>query len=406
MSADEPVSAWKSLPTTACHECNADAPAGAFCGVCGARLSRQPTGASDGPAWLRLRTYAAAPTEQVLIPSPVGALFPRLPGRSRSAFWVGLITLAVLLVVFAALRWQGPLIGISALGLPMLYLIYLNETDAFADLPIRILALTAVLGVALGAGWAQVTGAIVARTYDDVLGTPMTLSEWLINALAIPLGAMFLMLVPVALARVVRPGSREALDGFVIGMLGALGFVAAGTLYRLAPQFGTALFAHDRPLADFLVVAATQGVAVPLTAAAVAGMVGATLWFTQRTDTGHRSHWYGFTAVTPALVTGVIAYAAMGIIDNAWLPQDIEAGLYVLIALLALSMLRLVLHSTLLHEVPDETEPDTSVLCPQCDHVVPDLAFCPNCGVAAHAASRSSRHARRANRPVATPEGR
>jgi hypothetical protein len=403
MTSDEPVSAWKSLPTTACHECHTDAPAGTFCGICGATLAPRR---GDGPAWLRLRTYAAAPTEPVLLPSPVGTLFPRLPGRSRSAFWVGLLTLVVLLVAFALLRWPGPLIGISALGLPMLYAIYLNESDAFADLPVRSLALTAGLGIALGVGWAQITGAIVARTYDDVLGTPMTLSEWLINALAIPLGAMLLMLIPVVLARVWWPGSREALDGFVIGTVGALGFVAAGTLYRLAPQFGTALFAQDRPVTDFLVMAATQGVAVPLTAAAVAGMVGAALWFRQRTDTGHRSHWYGCTTVTPALVTGVIAYAAMGIIDNAWIRQDVEAALYVLVALLAMLVLRLVLHCTLLHEVPDETEPDTSVLCPQCDYVVPDLAFCPNCGVAAHAASRSSRHTRRAHRPVATPEGR
>jgi hypothetical protein len=315
----------------------------------------------------------------------------------------------VLLVVFALLRWQGPLIGISSLGLLLLFVIYLYESDAFTDMSVLTLLIAGVLGIGLGVGWSFTTGAVVSRTYDDVLGTPMTMDDMLLNVLAVPIGALVLMLVPVTLIRLVRPGVRESLDGFAIGALGALCFMAAATLTRLAPQFEEGLFEADRPIADFLVTAVIQGVVVPVTAASVIGAVGATLWLKPRKDSGHRRRWFALTAPLPALVVGLLAYTAMGVVDVAWLPQDIEAGLYALIALLVLLVLRLVLHATLLHEVPDDTSPDTAVLCPQCDHVVPDLAFCPSCGAAAHAASRTSRQARRATRPVPTnavPEGR
>ena len=48
-----------------------------------------------------------------------------------------------------------------------------------------------------------------------------------------------------------------------------------------------------------------------------------------------------------------------------------------------------------------------TLLCPHCEQVFPDMAFCPACGVAARASSRSSRRARRLARPerddVTTP---
>ena len=53
-----------------------------------------------------------------------------------------------------------------------------------------------------------------------------------------------------------------------------------------------------------------------------------------------------------------------------------------------------------LHEAHDEIQSDEPLLCPHCGHVVPDMAFCPACGVATWASSRSSRTARRDLRPV------
>jgi hypothetical protein len=350
--------------------------------------------------WLRIRAYSAAPDEHLVRPSITTSIFPQLPRRSRSAFRVGLILLVVLLSVFAWLRLEPPLIGVSALGLALLFGVYLRETGAFADLSHGAVVVSAVLGIGLGSGWALATEAIWARTSDDVLGTPMTPVQALINLLVIPIGGVVLMLLPVIVARLWRAGVRESLDGFSIGALGALCFTAAGVLTRGAPEFANGLLATDYPLDALFSLAAIRGVAGPLTAAAVGGMVGAVLWFRPRTNPETVRHWYSLTSPTPAIIIALLAYIAQNAIDYAWISYAEIVGLYFAIAVLAVIVLRIVLQCTLLGEAADDTNPTQPVLCPQCDHVVPDRAFCVNCGIAANVASRSSRRARRSARPV------
>jgi hypothetical protein len=345
----------------------------------------------------------------VAFPWVTTSVFPRLPRRSRSAFRSALIVLVVLLVVFALVRWQPPLIGISAVGLPLLFVIYLYETDAFKDQSVVTLMVAAALGIGLGVGWAIATEAIWARTYDDVLGTPMTTAQAQINLVAIPVGGVVLMLAPVILIRLWRPGVRESLDGFVIGALAALCFTDAGVLTRGAPEFATGLVAKDMPMDALFALAAIRGIAAPLTAAAVGGLVGAALWFRPRSDPNSVRHWYSLTSPAPAFTFAVLAYLGQNLIDYAWISYAQIVGLYAAITVLALLALRIALHCTLLNEAPDDTSPNEVVLCPQCDHVVPDRAYCANCGIAANAASRSSRQARRSDRPIRidlTPEGR
>jgi hypothetical protein len=56
---------------------------------------------------------------------------------------------------------------------------------------------------------------------------------------------------------------------------------------------------------------------------------------------------------------------------------------------LALIALPTVLQAALLHEEHDDTSPDEPVLwCIECEYVVPDMAFCAHCGMAANASSR------------------
>jgi len=64
-------------------------------------------------------------------------------------------------------------------------------------------------------------------------------------------------------------------------------------------------------------------------------------------------------------------------------------------AVIALLALRIGLQYCLLNEEHEASDPGVHVLCPHCDHVVPDMAFCPNCGVATAAASHASRAERR-----------
>ena len=107
--------------------------------------------------------------------------------------------------------------------------------------------LTAALGVALGVGWVLLTGAAVARSYGVPLGAGIVGYRMLRDGLGMPLGGMILMLLPAVIVRLLRPPTREALDGFIIGALGALSFTAAATLTRLAPQFTTGLVSKRAP---------------------------------------------------------------------------------------------------------------------------------------------------------------
>jgi hypothetical protein len=90
----------------------------------------------------------------------------------------------------------------------------------------------------------------------------------------------------------------------------------------------------------------------------------------------------------------LIVYAGWGLIDIARLPQAEYLGLCLVMTAFALLALRVVLQAALLRE---EQEPGSGapVLCPNCDQLVPDMAFCSNCGIATNASSRSSRTARR-----------
>ncbi len=396
MSAADPPADGQAVSTMPCPACGTDVPAGAFCGSCGTNLfARQ----GDWRDRLRIAAYAAAPGEHVLRLSVTSSLFPHLPHRSRTTFRAGLTLLLIALAAFALLRWQAPLVATGALGFPLLFLVYLHESDVHRDMPVRTLALTAVVGIGLGVGWALLAGNIVADSYDVALGAGTAVGHMLLEGLAIPAGGAVLMLVPAVLVRLLRPRTRESLDGFVIGSLGAVGFTAATTLTRLAPQLATGLVARDRSVSGLLVEAGIQGVAMPLTAAAAGGMVGAALWFTRPTGPSQRRRGPASAGLLASVLVVVALYAISGLVDVAPLPQGLQLGLQLLIMGLALLALRIGLQGALLREAHDDMNPGAQVLCPHCDHVVPDMAFCPSCGVASRAASRTSRTARRLETP-------
>jgi hypothetical protein len=389
-------------PTMRCEVCESDVPAGAFCGLCGGHLTPER---ATGPAWLRIRAFGAAPGEHLLRPSLASSLFPHLPHRSRNPFRVALALILVALIVFAVLRMPPALITVAALGLPLLFLIYLRESDAHRDLPASTLLLTAALGVGLGVGWVLLTGAMVARSYGVALGSAIVGFRMLRDGLGVPLGGLMLMLVPTVIVRLLRPPTRESLDGFMIGALSALTFTAAATLTRLAPQFATGMVARNRPIMGLVVEAGIRGVAVPLTAAAVGGLIGAALWFTRPANKTHQHSGYVRLAIGLAALAVLTVYAGLGLIDIARFPQMVQLGLHLVVAALALLALRVGLHLALLHEAHDEINADQPLLCQHCGHVVPDMAFCPACGVANRASSRSSRRTRRDARPVPSSTG-
>jgi hypothetical protein len=393
-----------AVPQTECRICKTDVPAGEYCGLCGCHLTPRPR---EGPDWLRIKDFGAAPGEHLLQPSLASSLFPHLPPRSRTVFRIGLAIVLVALVVFALLRLPAALITVASLGFPFLFLLYLHESDGFQDIPTRTWALTAALGIGLGVGWVLLTGALVARSYGIALGAGVVGTRMLKMGVGIPLGGVILMLMPAVIVRLLRPPTREALDGFMIGALGSLMFTAAATLTRLAPQFGTGVVSK-RPMDSLIVEAGIRGVAVPLTAAAAGGLIGAALWF-KRPPSKEKQHPGVVRALLVSFAVAVLAvYLGLGLVDVSHFPQVWMLVLYLAVALLALFLLRVGLHLALLHEAHDEIQSDEPLLCPHCGHVVPDMAFCPACGAATRASSRSSRKIRREIRPVrseAEPEG-
>jgi len=389
------------VPTAVCRICQIDVPAGEYCGLCGCHLTPRK---GEGPDWLRIRDFGAAPGEHLLQPSLASSIFPHLPPRSRTVFRIGLAVVLVALVAFALLRMPGALVTVEALGIPFLFLLYLRESDGFHDIPTRTWVLTAVLGIGLAIGWVLLTGTMVARSYGIELGAGVSGARMLRTGIGVPLGGVILMLMPAVIVRLLRPPTREALDGFMVGALGALSFTAAATLTRLAPQFGTGVVSR-RPMDSLIVEAGIRGVAVPLTAAAAGGLIGAALWFT-RPPSKAKQHPGLVRALLVFFAVAVMAvYVGLGLIDVAHFPQVLMLVLYLALAAVALFLLRVGLHLALLHEAHDEIQSDEPLLCPHCGHVVPDMAFCPACGVATRASSRSSRTARRDTRPVRTDQG-
>lgn len=388
-----------TVPTTRCRACAADVPSGAYCGACGAHLFADR---GNGLGRLRIRHYVAAPEEHVLRLSTATALFPQVSPRSRTPFRVGLVVVLALLVTFAVLRWQALMIATAAFGFAVLFGIYLRESTAGRDMARRTQALTALGGAGLGLLWAIPSGARVARSYDVPLNAGPAIGSELLGGLVAPVVGALLMLIPAALVRIRGP-ARESLDGYVIGAVSAVSFTVASTIGRLTPQLASGPVGYGRSQAGLLVEAGIQGVAMPLTAAAIGGLFGIALWFTRRGTSGTQPR-IAWPAVLAATLFAVLSAAALGLLETVPLQQGLHLGMHLLMAILALIALRIGIQLAVLRERPDEMHPDQPRLCLHCDHVIPQMSFCPNCGVAARTAPRSHRQAQELEAPRRTDD--
>ena len=370
-----------------CSRCRVDVPAGNFCGLCGCDSAKTP---GDSPIWLRNSTFGVAPAETVLRPHLTSSLFPQLPSLSRKPFRLTLVVAALGLLLSSALRLPALGITIGALALPLLFVLYLRTSGADRDMPRAALLLAALFGALLGTLWVLVSGQLVARNYGLPMSVGLALHHLLREGFIIPAVGMVLMIVPTVLIRFVprvKSNSRESLDGFMIGALAALFFSAAATLTRLAPQVTTGLIAHARPMKGLVIEAVLCGMTVPVSAAAAGGMVGIALWFRPgRHDGRVRAVLFLLAAA------GLLVHAAVGVIDIVGVPQLPMVVAHVCIMVLVLLGLRVALQLAVLHESHDHVDADRPLLCPHCEHVIPDMPFCPACGAAAQACSRQDDH--------------
>lgn len=384
-------------PVMHCHNCASTVPPGAFCGHCGAHLTPRP---GDGPAWLRPGGFCAAPHESVFRPSLASSLLPQLSELTRRPFNMGLVLIIIAMAVLVELHLPGGLITVASLGLPLLLVIYWRRAGVFEDVPRWALWTTIVLALGLGVGWVLLTGDLVLREAGSPFDAGSAGRRVIRDGLGVAEGGTLLMLIPAVVVRLLWRGRRQALDGFVVGVLSALLFTAAATLTRLAPQFTTAPVARSQPVQWLFFEAAVRGVTVPLTAACAGGLAGTALWF-QRSKTNDRFGRPTVIATLTVFGVGVLGlYAVVGWADIEGVSQILVLSWHVAMALVALIGLRLGLQLALLHEGADPPS-DTSLLCLSCRHVVPEMPFCPACGAATRASPQRSLRERRRVTPEA-----
>lgn len=382
MRAENPGGPNRSF---ACHVCQSTGPPGSFCGDCGAPARALRTG-------LRSATFAVAPDERVTFPLITSSVFPQLAEKYRTPFRHGLILLLAMLVAFSMVRLLGPLVIVIALGVPLLFGLYVWRSDAFRDISTTALTISIVVGAVSSAAWWLWTGHAIAAEYDIPLGAASQLTHVIGIGLAITLAGTVLMLLPAPVVRLLRLNTPESLDGFLIGALGALSYSAAGTTAWLTPQFVAGQLDNYGP-GRLLEEAFLYGLVDPLTGAVAGGTVGLALWFRPARRDGRKP---GHVRILLWLVAVActMLYVSAYIVDAAELPRAWEMGISVVITALSMVAARVGVQAALLYETPDPASL-VPVCCGLCDALVPDMPFCPQCGAAARAMSRSARHARR-----------
>lgn len=349
-----------------CDACGVAVPAGAYCGNCGADLTN-PDG--DGRGRLRISEYVAAPREHLFKFAAMSTFFPQLLPRSRTPFRVAFFALVAVMCALAVAGWQAPLIAVCAVGIPLLFICYVRQIQATTELPRRALVFTGMLGFALGIAWGAISGGIMAGDFDVSLRSGMGTGSILVNGLAIPVGSSLLMVLPSVIVRVVRR-DRESLHGFIFGSLGAIVFTSATTLALLVPQLADGPVAQHRQTSALVIEAALRGLVIPLTAVAAGGMVGTALGFSRP------------VAVIPVVLFVIAASAAMGFLELVRVSDDTQLLLHLAFPTLMWFGLRVILQAALLYEERTPIRLDRPMLCEYCKHVVPDMPFCPSCGIA------------------------
>jgi hypothetical protein len=315
----------------------------------------------------------------------VTTLFPHLPHRHRLPFQVAFGATAVALLALGLLRWSGPAIAVAALAVPLIYLLQLYEVEVYEDEPLLIIGATLVVGAVLGGVWAHFTGSTITTILlqNNTLGT--TAGRLFEGGVWLPLASQVLMLVG-GLALYFRRRYDEALDGFTFGVAGALGFTAASTIVNLWPELNQG-FVSSATQTDSVLDALLRGVLTPFVNASLAGIICGAVWLS-RGPTRRLPYHRLVVGLAPAIAVAVVTRVLLGLESVIFLDTLTGVAAAGAATILLMVWVRFTLHYTLLAEAVEvPVGPDGP--CSHCHHIVPRMAFCPNCGIATRATPKS-----------------
>ncbi|MGZ3664713.1 MAG: PrsW family glutamic-type intramembrane protease [Ktedonobacterales bacterium] len=370
-----------------CAVCGREGPDGEYCSFCGAR---QPAPdlphADDGRR--RSHAYAARPSESIYQPSIVSTFFPHLgPRRTLQLRWLLLVS-ATIIVLVGLSRLVPLAVILAALLMPVVYLLYFYEEQLYEDEPLVVLGATFLLGALLGLGMSLAVYRLVLSQLHVGFGPGV--GYLLLTGVALPLLGQVLMLVGPLVLYFTRPRFNEVLDGLAFGVASGLGFAATSSIVNawlliLGP------FLQPGGGGSWALLTIRVALLVPLVDAATTGLICAALWTRRDRDPAtHVQSRGAFTSLPIALLIAALgqvvpalasAYLGGPILPLVWY----AATLAVLIPLV-----RRELHIGLL-EKAGVRHPGGTPRCPHCGHLVGDVAFCPNCGLALQATGKRTR---------------
>jgi rRNA maturation endonuclease Nob1 len=360
---------------TACPHCGETVPPGSYCGHCGGHL-----GDTESRRRRRTWSFAAAPHEHVLQVTLVTTFFPHLPHRHTHAFRRLLLAGAVVVVVLAGLRLYTSATLATAAILPLAYLLYLNEVDAYRGEPLAVLGATFLTGIGFGVLYAHFLSPFLTGVY--VGGQPLRLL--LVAGIAAPAIALTMMAVGPLLLLPLRRFD-ESLDGLVFGVTSALGFSAAQMLVSFWPVVVGGLVGNQ-PADDWVLRLVRQGLFVFTVNAATTAAITSTLWL-RRHGRARDFHRRSFRSLPLAVIGAYALQIGLGIASAELVELVTEVVVWGVGAAIALLYLRVVIHHALLEE-GGELEIGPPSVCSECHHVVPTMLFCPSCGIARSAGPR------------------
>jgi len=288
----------------------------------------------------------------------------------------------LLVVLLGALQLYAPALLLAAVLLPVLYLIYLFEIELYESEPVRVFAATFVAGAALGAGYTLVLSHLISGSIGGTQQGPF------VTGVVLPVIAQLLMIAgPLLLLS--RARFDETLDGLTFGVTAALGFTAAAVITGYwhvitAPLRGSASIS-----AENIAGVIRSAILAALVNACTTGMIAAAVWL-QHHGHSRRRHVSALRSVRATLAVAFGAQVALGIASYYAHSVTVLLVIWAIATALLLVWLRVVIHNALLEEGAEHAAGEPSA-CPECHRLVPEMSFCPSCGVARSAASKRTR---------------